>query len=108
MGTASQEWTRWGKPHGRARIAIVATAAALLGALLPACADAGTYTVTGCRIGWVPEALITTSQARSTFDLCDLPNDPGLYAGLGGSSSVNASDYVGGGLMPRLTRPLRH
>jgi hypothetical protein len=92
--TLRREPTRSPRYDRRSYIATFAVACSLLGVLWPDNADAGTYTVTGCRIGWVPDTRITTSQARSTFDLCDVSNNPGLTAGFG-VGSVNAGDHVG-------------
>jgi hypothetical protein len=80
----------------RQHVATFAIAWSLLGIARAERADAGTYTVTGCRIGWVPDTRITTSLAASTLDLCDSSNNPMLSAGFGGASSgVNPGDYVG-------------
>jgi hypothetical protein len=81
----------------RTLVLIFAVACALIAATPPGSARAGTYTVSGCRIGWTPEARIANFTANSTYDLCDTPNGPpGLYASFGAAPPrVYPGDYVG-------------
>jgi hypothetical protein len=74
---------------------VLAVAATL--ALLPDIAHAGTYTVSGCRTGWTPDARLSAgTSAGATFDLCETPNYRSLSAGLGGDGPrANAGDYAG-------------
>jgi hypothetical protein len=81
----------------RTLVLIFAVACALVAATSPDSAVAGTYTVSGCRIGWTPEVRITNVTANATYDLCDMPNaPPALYASFGAAPPrVSPGDYVG-------------
>src|SRR5919197_4999471 len=76
---------------------LAAAASATLLAVLPARAVAGTYTVNGCRNGWVADVRNTTAlYAVGAYDNCARPN-PGvgqLLASLGGAGQINAGDYA--------------
>jgi hypothetical protein len=63
-------------------------------ATFPTVAVAGTYTVSGCRIGWVPEVHDSGAGSLAS-DQCDNPNTRGLYAGLGAGLRANPGDYAG-------------
>jgi hypothetical protein len=85
-----------GRAHLR-RLACVLAATIASSVSLPTLAFAGTYTVSGCRIGWVPDVHDTTgSAAPSAYDECDLPNARWLSAGLPASGQrANPGDYAG-------------
>jgi hypothetical protein len=77
-------------------IAILAMAWLLIGTLPAERANAATYQVAGCRIGWTPDVRMTSSAASSNFDGCDQSNGFGLYASFGGvMGGVNPGDFVG-------------
>jgi hypothetical protein len=74
---------------------------AIIAMALLCCADAsaGTYTVTGCRTGWMPDVLNTAgTTGPQTIDYCHAthPTTNALYANLGGPFATNnPGDYAG-------------
>jgi hypothetical protein len=75
------------------RLAVIAAAVAFLSCA--AKASAGTYTVTGCRTGWVPDVRNTTDAfGPGVFDQCAQQNADWLYASLGARFAPNLGDYA--------------
>jgi hypothetical protein len=81
--------------HGWWTRAVIVFAGATVLALTSEPADAGTYTVSGCRSGWAPDVRNTTGTAGiGTPDYCDTSGV--LRANLGGAFSTNnPGDYAG-------------
>jgi hypothetical protein len=74
--------------HGWSVRCFVVVAAAAQVVVLPERADAGTYTVTGCRTGWVPDVRNTTADVGpAANDRCD-------QSGVSMLSAVKSRDVV--------------